>query len=377
MRLFDRYLFESVYTRFVLVLLGFVGMFSFFDLVAEVGQLGRSGYRLEDALTYVFFRIPSVCYELTPLSALIGGLWAMADLASSSEFTVARASGYRPVDAVLGVLIASLPLAAAVLILSELVMPWSDARASQARAPIGSAASGQALRSGYWLKDNLVVADARVSERYINLGQSMPKQSVRSVRIYEFDASRRMSRYIEADTAEFASLTTAEGQLATAWKLKGVRLVDTFEDGSARSTALPLLEFQSGVSPETLDALLVRPEQMAAHQLWRYVDYLEAGKQKTSRYELALWRKMSYPIGVMAMLLLALPIAYVQTRSGYLGLKVFAGIGVGLAFHLLNNLFSHLTTLGDWPAAAVALTPSLIAMLLALSVLQMAQRRAL
>jgi lipopolysaccharide export system permease protein len=137
------------------------------------------------------------------------------------------------------------------------------------------------------------------------------------------------------------------------------------------------LEFQSGVSPETLDALLVRPEQMAAHQLWRYVDYLEAGKQKTSRYELALWKKMSYPIGVMAMLLLALPIAYVQTRSGYLGLKVFAGIGVGLAFHLLNNLFSHLTTLGDWPAAAVAITPSLIAMLLALSVLQMAQRRAL
>lgn len=377
MRIFDRYLLTAVYSRFLLVLLGFVGMFSFFDLVTELGQVGRSGYQIDDALTYILFRIPAVGYELTPLSALIGGLWAMADLASSSELTVARASGYRPLDAVVGMLMVGLPLALAVLLLSEAVMPWSDARAVQARSAIGSGSSGQSLRSGHWLKDNLPPGNPAVAERYINIGQPAPNLSVRAVKVYEFDADRRMTRYIEAESARFRSMQLPGRPSTTNWSLSGAKVLETFSDGSARGTAQETLEFESGVSPETLDALLIRPEQMAAHQLWRYVDYLSAGKQKATRYELALWKKLSYPLGVIAMLMLALPLAYVHTRSGHLGLKVFAGIAVGLVFYLLNNLFAHLTILGDWPAAAVAITPSLIALLIALSVLQIAQRRAL
>lgn len=377
MRIFDRYLLTAVYSRFLLVLLGFVGMFSFFDLVTELGQVGRSGYQIDDALTYILFRIPAVGYELTPLSALIGGLWAMADLASSSELTVARASGYRPLDAVVGMLMVGLPLALAVLLLSEAVMPWSDARAVQARSAIGSGPSGQSLRSGHWLKDNLPPGNPAVAERYINIGQPAPNLSVRAVKVYEFDADRRMTRYIEAESARFRSIQLPGRPSTTNWSLSGANVLETFSDGSARAMAQEILELESGVSPETLDALLIRPEQMAAHQLWRYVDYLSAGKQKATRYELALWKKLSYPLGVIAMLMLALPLAYVHTRSGYLGLKVFAGIAVGLIFYLLNNLFAHLTILGDWPAAAVAITPSLFALLIALSVLQIAQRRAL
>jgi lipopolysaccharide export system permease protein len=64
-------------------------------------------------------------------------------------------------------------------------------------------------------------------------------------------------------------------------------------------------------------------------------------------------------------MLLALPAAFLQARSGAVGARVFAGILVGVGFHLVNSLFSHLGVLNTWPALIMALLPSAIALLVA------------
>jgi lipopolysaccharide export system permease protein len=107
-----------------------------------------------------------------------------------------------------------------------------------------------------------------------------------------------------------------------------------------------------------------------------YVDYLQAGKQASGRYEIAFWKKMIYPVAVWVMLVLALPAAYIQARGGALGLKVFLAIVAGIGFHLANSLFSHLGLLNDWPAPIVAAIPSLLALAAGLLMLWQLQRRA-
>ena len=378
MKQFDRYFLEIVFGRFLIVLTGFVGMFSLFELIAELGQLGRSGYRVEDALVYVMFRVPALAYDLMPLCALIGGLWGMADLAISNEFTVVRASGYRPRDAMKTMAIASIPLVFVAYLLSEWVMPWSESIANQVRSGTSTSSPGQALRSGYWLKDN-VTADSKegIVERFIGIGASRPDQSLQSVRVYEFGANLELRRFIQSETGEFLAQDVLADSGQTIWRLRKAEVLQISPDGQARTLMADVLELRSSIPPDSLSALLVRPEQMAAMQLWQYVRYLKAGRQKSARFELSLWKKLTYPLSLWAMLVLSLPLAYAQTRSGYIGLKVFIGIAAGLVFYLLNSLFAHLTTLGDWPAAAVAVTPSLIALSVALIVLQIAQRRAL
>lgn len=378
MKQFDRYFLEIVFSRFLIVLAGFIGMFSLFELIAELGQLGRSGYRLEDALAYAMFRVPALAYDLMPLCALIGGLWGMADLAISNEFTVIRASGYRPRDAMKTMAIASIPLVVAAYVLSEWVMPWSEGIANQVRSGTAPSSAGQALRSGYWLKDNVSsVSGAEVVDRFIGVGASRPNQSLENLRVYEFGVNLELRRFIEAETGEFLALENVADSPKTIWRLRNAEVLQISSDGRAWSSSAEIVELASGIPLDSLSALLVRPEQMAALQLWQYVRYLKAGRQKSARFELALWKKLTYPLSLWAMLALSLPLAYAQTRSGHLGLKVFIGIGAGLVFYLLNSLFAHLTTLGDWPAAAVAVTPSLIALSVVLIVLQIAQRRAL
>jgi lipopolysaccharide export system permease protein len=83
------------------------------------------------------------------------------------------------------------------------------------------------------------------------------------------------------------------------------------------------------------------------------------------RYEIAMWKKVIYPLAVLVMMMMALPFAYMQVRAGGVSLKIFAGIMLGLVFHLLNSLFAHLGAINTWPPFLSAVTPSVIFLLLA------------
>jgi lipopolysaccharide export system permease protein len=58
------------------------------------------------------------------------------------------------------------------------------------------------------------------------------------------------------------------------------------------------------------------------------------------------------------MMALALPFAYMQARAGMVGVKVFLGIMLGIFFHMLNSLFSHIGLLQNWPPLSAAVMPS-------------------
>jgi lipopolysaccharide export system permease protein len=98
---------------------------------------------------------------------------------------------------------------------------------------------------------------------------------------------------------------------------------------------------------------------MSAWALHKYTQHLEANRQRTERYEIALWKKAFYPIAALVMMALALPFAYMQARAGMVGLKVFLGIMLGILFHMLNSLFSHIGLLHNWPPLSAAVVPSL------------------
>jgi lipopolysaccharide export system permease protein len=109
-----------------------------------------------------------------------------------------------------------------------------------------------------------------------------------------------------------------------------------------------------------LSVLMVVPEQMSAWNLYFYVQHLRENKQKTSRYEIALWNKLVYPFATLVMMLVALPFAFLQVRSGGVSSKVFAGIMLGLSFYLASRVSANLGVLHDWTPFLAAATPTLL-----------------
>jgi lipopolysaccharide export system permease protein len=93
MRILTRYLSREVALATLIVLVGLTMLFAFFDLIHELGDLGKGSYRIGGALLFVVFNMPAHVYELFPVAALIGALYALSQLASHSELAVMRVSG--------------------------------------------------------------------------------------------------------------------------------------------------------------------------------------------------------------------------------------------------------------------------------------------
>jgi len=53
MKLMARYLTREIAGGIMAVLLGFLGLFAFFDLINELDDIGQGGYRLPQAVLYV------------------------------------------------------------------------------------------------------------------------------------------------------------------------------------------------------------------------------------------------------------------------------------------------------------------------------------
>jgi len=124
-----------------------------------------------------------------------------------------------------------------------------------------------------------------------------------------------------------------------------------------------------------IDVLIVDPERMSAWKLYKYTEHLAGNRQKTERYEIAMWKKLFYPLATLVMMALALPFAYIQARAGMVGIKVFSGIMLGTFFHMLNSLFSHIGLLRDWPPVAAAALPSATFFLAAMVMMWWVERR--
>ena len=138
---------------------------------------------------------------------------------------------------------------------------------------------------------------------------------------------------------------------------------------------LPDLVWKSELTPEVLSVLMVVPERMSIFSLATYIKHLSVNKQKTERYEIALWKKLAYPFASLVMMGLALPFGYMQTRMGGVSLKVFSGIMIGVGFHLLNGLFSNLGVINGWVPAVAALTPSIVFLIAAMTMMWWVERR--
>jgi lipopolysaccharide export system permease protein len=352
-----RYLAKEITLATLFVLLAFLGLFAFFDLIHELGDLGRGTYRATQAVQFVLLSVPGHVYELLPVAALVGTIYALVSLASTSEFTIMRVSGLSTAKLFLLVLLLGLPFVVLTYLFGEMIAPPLDQRAQRMKMVATQSAAKKDLKTGFWVKSN---------RSFINVRNMFGDGRLQGVRIYDFDANAKLQAISFAETGEFKP----PGQ----WVLKGVTRT-TFQELSAKVETLPELRWQADLSPEVMNVLMVSPDKMSAQALKTYIDHLQENKQKTQRFDVAFWKKLMYPFAIFVMMALALPFAYLNARAGGIAWKVFAGVMLGMGFHLLNGLFSSLGVLNTWPPYAATLVPFALFLTLAMGMLWWTERR--
>lgn len=362
MRILNRYLWQESTLSILMIMLGLIAMFSFFDFIQELENLGRGNYNISNMLTFVLLSIPGHIYEVTPVAVLIGMMVSLGTLSRSSELIVMRVSGLSISN--IGFNLAKIGLLFTIItfLIGELITPISEKVAQRMRIQATDAVVAQDFKSGLWVKD---------AKSFINVATVLPDATLLDVIIYEFDDSFKLTSISNAKKADY---------LNSRWKLSEVTQT-TFSETSKTDSNQIKTEFfnkanwDSAIRPELLNVLLVAPEKMSAWNLYAFISHLTKNKQKTTRYEVALWAKLIYPLACIVMVILALPFGFLQQRASSTSTKIFIGILLGVVYQIMNRVFSHLGVLNDWPPLMSAISPTLLFLLGGLTLILMIERR--
>ncbi len=376
-----RYFAREIIRSVVFVLIAFLALFAFFDLINELPNVGRGGYQLEHAFLFVLLGMPGYTYELMPIAALIGTIYALAQFAARSEFTIMRVSSMS--TAMVGRMLGTIGILFVVItfIFGEFLSPYSSDLAKRLKLQAQGAAMSQEFRTGLWAKD-VIRADGVTGDvtgsRFVNAREMRPDGKLLGLKLYEFDRDFRLTALISADEANYRG--SNRWQLARVTETRfaanapGADIAAQALAVGTSTVALTQRELVSEITPDILSVLFADPDRMSAADLRAYTRHLSENNQLTERYEIAFWKKLIYPLAVFVMMALALPFAYLHTRSGGVSLKIFVGIMIGVSFQLLNSLFSHLGLLNTWPPFATAILPSAVFLVLAIIALRWVER---
>src|SRR3954466_840696 len=128
-----RYFTREILGASLLVLVGLLALFGFFDLIRELDDLGKGTYRLSLMLAYVALSLPSHAYVLLPAAGLMGTLFALARMSEQSEITVMRSAGLSLRQLALHVAGAGVAVALATVVMGEFVTPYTEEAAKALR----------------------------------------------------------------------------------------------------------------------------------------------------------------------------------------------------------------------------------------------------
>lgn len=355
MSILNRYLIREITASILLVMLALLAMFSFFDFIGELENIGRGSYGMRQMLMIVLLSAPGHVYEVAPVAVLVGTMHALGQLSRYSELIVMRTSGVSIVR-LSGVLLrVGLMFAVVTFLVGELVTPYSEKTAKRLRIKATDSVIAQDFRSGLWVKDG---------NSFVNVEDVSLNVGLLNIHIYEFDSEFRLRNITNAKSGKFDK---------EQWALQEVAQIN-FEKNQIRRKTFADANWDSLIRPELLNVLLVQPEKMSAWNLYTYIHHLRINKQKSSRYDIALWAKLIYPLANVVMVLLALPFGFLQQRASGASTKIMAGMMLGIIYQVLNKVFVHLGLLYDWPALFSAITPTLLFLLAGVMMLRWVNR---
>lgn len=337
----DRYIQRSIFLGTLGALLLLVGLSLFFVFVRELDDLGKGAYGLPQAMEFVLYSLPGNAVEFLPLAVLLGSILSLGALAANSEIIAMQASGMPIGRLLFAVLQAAALLALIGFLLGEWVVPDSESRARAIRNLTEADKTVLQSDEGLWIKD---------ASRVVRVGELLPDGFARDIEIFELDPDGRIVSTLHAVQA-----VPVDGD----WELRQVSKTNLDRSGSS-SESLESMRYEGSLSLELLQVLNIKPRKMSTADLFAYIKFLDENRLESSAERLIQWKKLSSPLTVIVMCLLAVPFVLGSQRQTGSGQRLLIGILLGLGYAVTDRLLTQLGShLGVYPVL-VALLPNLI-----------------
>lgn len=338
----SRYVLASTLAGVLGVTILLTGLYAGIDLVREAGDLQRD-YGVPEMLVFIARTVPTRIYDIFPFAALIGVLVGLGRLAAGRELVAMRAAGMDRAAIGLRALAGALTATLVVVAMAELAVPRLDLQARVDREQARNGSVGDASGEGLWLRDG---------ERMVHVGliawSRGDEVDLADIRIYLIDAAGDSGELVRAGSGRH------DGE---AWRLADVSTLDLADGQVSRTDRLALA---SRLNPGVFDALATRPRLLAVPDILRIQEYLRRNALDARAYEEAFWRRILYPLNLLAMVMIGLPLLFRPGRQASTAVNVFAGVSLGVAFVVVQRISLGLAPVLPVPIGLTHALPALL-----------------
>ena len=349
----SRYVGSAVLTAIVMVLLIIVGLDAISAFIDEAEEISES-YTVWRVAQYILLTLPGRFYEFIPFAALIGCLAGLGQLASSSELVVMRAAGVSVGRLVWTAMKPALLVAVLGSAIGEYLAPQTEQMAQTHRVMARNPEESFTGRHRLWNREG---------NAFMHFNALDARGRVHGITLLQFDEKQRLQSALRAMRA------THQGDY---WVMEDVLKTD-FSSWETTLAEYPSLRWDTGITPELLTMVVLKPDKLRVADLYRYSLYLQRQGLDSDDYQLALWRKLLQPAAIGGLVLVAISFIFGPLREGTTGFRIFAGVLVGIAFRTSQDLLGPASLVFGFAPIYAALAPIAICFVAGLLLLSRAR----
>ena len=354
MKIRDRYITKTLLSYTLIVLIVWISIYSFFNFLAELNNVGKGSYSILSAFTYIILQLPEVAYKQASPIILLGCILGMGHLATTSQLLIFRTSGASIFKITSLTLKNSLIFVFFFISIGEFFAPISSNFAESSRSNALDNFSTSINQDGFWIRDG---------DNFINVKKNIDGSLFNDITVIEVNSENKIERVIKSENAKF------DGN-----SLKMTKNDIFFIDGSSLIDEIILKERNSYNKIVSFDHDLIKslekePEDLSTWTLIKQIQFLSDNKLRSGVFEVELYNRLIQPLTLVAMILLAMLFIFESTRDVSLGRKIFFGVALALSFEMLSRVASSLALSFDFSPFLSSILPTIVVMSIAIILL--------
>jgi lipopolysaccharide export system permease protein len=354
MKIKDRYIAKTLLTYSLVVLLVWLSIYSFFNFLAELNNVGTVNYTILEAFKYIVLQMPEVAYNQVSPIILLGCVLGMGQLAMTGQLIILRSSGISILKITWLTLKNAIIFLIFLTLIGEILAPTLTKFAENERANALGQKSLSKSQDGFWIRDG---------DNFINVENNIDGSVFNEVTIIEVNESNKIERVIKSESAVFDG-KSLNLELASIFSIDSKNLFDNIT-----STERNLYKKRVAFDQDMIASLEKEPKDLTTLTIIKQIQFLTDNNLRAQVFELELYKRLAKPFILIAMILLAMLFIFGSTRDATIGRKIFFGVAIGLSFELITRIGGALSLSFNFSPMLSSFVPAIVIMLISVMVL--------
>ena len=345
MSILSRYIAVAWLRLLALCLGSFVAVYLVLDMMDKIPRFIRAGGAARDMLAFFIFKLPEMIGQAAAFSILMATLLTLGLLSRNSEITAMRSCGVSLFRISLPMLVLGLVASLLLLVNTELVVPKSYERMDYIERIAIKKQGVNAVfkRNNIWFRSDSMIIQAQLFEA--------KEKMLKGITVWKLDAAMNPLVRIDAESAEFQN---------DRWILKKAIVKDFSKGQGFTMQSVPAMDIAFKLRIDDLRVLDRNADNLSYRNLKEYAENLSSGGYQAFRYLTMMHAKLSAPFAAFVMVVLGIPFALRNSRSGGIALGIGASIGIGFAYFVVNAVLLSYGRSGVLPPVVAAWGANLV-----------------